>query len=436
MSQVENVIRVRDLFAELVRKCWLIIVCVLFFAIALGGLAVFENAQAKKSQAEAEIVETPKEDLEELEEDYRQAVLTYEGLVEYFEKSIWLSCNPYEVYQTELRYVISNISNEEDTASIRTSYHNYVTLGRLFSDMYDADHKYEERYLSEVIKIDVEGFNNKETLRTFSVIIYAKDAKQSAYLAKSVQKQMMKFAESLGATVGIHELALLETNTTEIIRRDLLTYRDDIRNNRNSWKDTVANREAALEQAKIGQVVQEEVEEKSVVKYLFLGAVVGGAVSVVIIIALYFFTNQVKTEEELEYLYEIKHLGNCAFNKKNVFEKLADKLFYKDKNFNLDENIIQIFHKIKDICEQNSIGRIGLVGSANEKEFECIEALKALLKNENIELMYTEELEDVPFKDAVFVVSIRRTLIQDVEVKMNSYKEEGLRVQGYITFSK
>lgn len=450
MSEVDSVIDIKDLFAELIRKCWLIVICMIIFAIGFSGYKYMKNVQIQQG-ASAEIMELTEEDKETALE-YVSMVQQYESLKEYCEKSILFTFNPYNVYQTELQYIIGGDVKADDVATIRAAYADYVLFGRLASDIASNHKKYTEKALREIIDTDYVIREQGETLKTVRIMVYAKDKKQSQTLVKFVKEQIESYSDEINQTVGTHRFTLLDENTTTIIKNDVKDTKNHYENSMKSLESEieiskeklgVVQIEYALdllgeENEKIEVEVEQEIGLKSIFIFLILGSIVGGTVGIAIIIVPYFFSDQIKTAKEIENIYYIKHFGNCSLDKRNSFERLADKFFYKNDNFDTQENLNAIVSNVSSFCKENSKKNIYFVGKADKEMKVVLEKISIGLKKEMIEGILLEnitEMRDLS-ENIISIMKIKRTTVQEINEEIEFCEKQNLKICGYITFSK
>lgn len=449
MSQVDNIINIKDLFAEIIRKCWLIVICIIVFATALGGYKYMQRMQSQEEVA----TELSKEE-EEAVLEYVAAVREYESVQEYCEDSILFTCNPYNVYQTELQYMISGDVDVDDVATIRAAYADYVLFGRLASDIFSNNKKYSEKALRDVIDTDYVIREQGETLKTVRIMIYAKDKQQSKILIKYVKEQIEAYTKEIKQTIGNHEFILLDENTVTVLKTDIKTTKEHHENYRDTLKDEVENVETQLSSVQMDYALEllgkevksidspKEISLKEILIFVVLGGIIGAVFAIMVIIAFYFFTYQIKTEKEIEYLYSITHLGNCSVNKRGVFDKLADKVFYKNRCFDIEENKEMIALKIIALCKEKNIQNICFVGKVSEDMKNCINIITDIIQKEGIEIFCIEnilkdyDLKKTLSKNIIYIGKLRETTVQEAKEQIEFCREQNLKIFGYVTFSK
>jgi len=457
MNHLDGVIDVKDLFAELIRKAWLIILCTVLFMGALGAYAFVQNQQSTENE---DSVESRLEE-EELEAtmDYVMAVLEFYNLGDYLDNSIMMTCNPYNLYQTELKYVIFGDIEKDDIATIRSCYENYVLYGQLMNDIANVDKDYKGKVLLNALTIDTEAGLQTDSSKIVSVLIYAKDEKQSKELAAYAKEQLELYSNDVAKQFSSHKLELLSDATIQTVDLDLIFAKESYEKN---YELVEADMEALGAPLSVSQkeyaveILKESLDKKAlkelkieesfesgntfgVVKYAVLGGGVGFAMAIVLIVALYFFTNQIKSEKEVEHLYGIKHFGNCPVYKRTAFDKLADKIFYKSKTYDLDGAKDDIIEELIALCKENEIKEIGFCGSADTVVSSVLKDICKKLEEVGIECVRIgnlfEDNAELP-RNVVGIELVKKTALQDIAKEIEICNAKNISQCGYITFSK
>lgn len=457
MNHLDGVIDVKDLFAELIRKAWLIILCTVLCMGALGVYAFIQNQQATENK---ENVESMLEE-EELEaaNDYVMAVLEFYNLEDYLDNSIMMSGNPYNLYQTELKYMISGEIDKDDIATIRTCYENYVLYGQLSNDIANVDEEYKGKVLIDALTIDTESGLQMDSSKIVSVLIYAKDEKQSKELVAYAKEQIEIYANDVAKQFPGHKLEFLNDATIQTVKLDLILAKETLEKNIELIEADMEALGAPLSASQkeyAVKILKESLDKKAlkelkieesfngentfgVVKYAVLGGGVGFAMAVALIVALYFFTNQIKSEKEVEHLYGIKHIGNCPVYKRTAFDSLADKIFYKSKTNDLEGAKCEIVDRLVALCKEKEIKEIGICGSADSVVESVLNDICKKVEKSGIKCMYIRNLQEenieLPY-NIVGVELVKKTSLQDIVKEIEICDTKNISQCGYITFSK
>jgi len=448
MKKVDGVINIKDIFAEIVRKIWIILLCVVLGGGALGGYAIVSNsANASEKpieETEKELTDDEIKDVEEYVRDVRDAA-AYE---DYLDESILLNVNPYDLYRAELQYVIE-ASNVTELATLRASYIDYIRYGRLSCDVAADDKKFTENALMDLISTDSNIDTQNTSLSVVNILIYAEDEKQAKQLTKSIKKQMDEYAENLSDVLAEHELKLLAENIMSTVNIDLVNYRYNYNNHLYNLEQEIENAELTftkkqkeLAYSMLGKVLEEDTDEVveegdvNVLLYILLGLAAGAVGAIGVIVCVYFFTDNIKTEKETEQYAGVTHLGNCACIKGTVWDKKADSLFYKEKNTNAEVGIEKIVENIKKICKEQGICEITMVGENYTDTKESLNSIVAALKYVKIDAQCVENVCDATNTHIILLECLKKTTNMSVKECIEACNSQEKMLLGYITFSK
>ena len=457
MNQLDGVIDVKDLFAELIRKSWLIVLCTVLSAVILGGYAYVQNKQSAQTAEKIENI-LGEEELEAADL-YVEKVVQFLNMEDYMENSIMANCDPYNVYQTQIQYVISGDVDTSEVATIRTCYENYVADGHLSNAIAEINDAYAGKVLLDAITIDSASFVQSDSLKLVSVQLTAIDKAQTEELVAYVKELLEDYSVVVSKEIGEHKLVFLNqatitdldyefiklrgnlTSLYEFLEEELGTYATALSSEQMRYAVEVLKASVDEETlADLGiEVGSESGKTASVKKYVVLGAGVGFAGAVVLIIALYFFTSHLKSEKEIEYLYGIKHYGNCPVYKSNVFDRLADKLFYKDKSYDVAMAKASLVKDLLAMCKEEQIKELGIVGDVDAVVAGELEDVCKTMKTEGVEitLLRTVSEENTTLPGNIIIVElVKKTMMNEIAKVIKECNEKEIALRGYITFSK
>ena len=457
MNQLDGVIDVKDLFAELIRKLWLIVLCAVLSAVILGGYAYVQNKQSAQTAEKIENI-LGEEELEAADL-YVEKVVQFLNMEDYMETSIITNCDPYNVYQTQIQYVISGDVDTSEVATIRTCYENYVADGHLSNAIAEMNDAYAGKVLLDAITIDSATFVQSDSLKLVSVQLTAIDEAQTEELVAYVKELLEDYSVVVSKEIGEHKLVFLNqatitdldyefvklrgnlTSLYEFLEEELGTYATALSSEQMRYAVEVLKASVDEETlADLGiEVGSESGKTTSVKKFVVLGAGVGFAGAVVLIIALYFFTSHLKSEKEIEHLYGIKHYGNCPVYKSNVFDRLADKLFYKDKSYDVAMAKASLVKALLAMCKEEQIKELGIVGDVDAVVAGELEDVCKNMKTEGVEitLLRTVSEENPTLPGNVIIVElVKKTMMNEIAKVIKECNEKEIALRGYITFSK
>ena len=451
----DPVISVKDLFAECIRKAQVIIICTVIFAVALCGFKFFMdmkslndiNNSTDNSDAVVEVELTEDEQLEV--QNYVNIVNKCASLKDYLNESIYINCNPYDVNYVQIQYYIKS-SSEEQQGEAGLALRNYILCGGLASDLSERDGKIETKYLLELIKCESISQSSFLNNGTMEIIMYAESEEQAQTYAAWIKEYLDNFVITLNK-VGIEcELQKITEQTAKVILSNLIYERNDKQNQYKDFVNQVSELETTLtaEQMNVAMELLEEndlveketndIEEKSAsinIKYFILGGVLGCLFGVVLIAIKYIFTNTIKVGTDVQNMFGIAYLGQLTCKKNNIWDKIANKIFYPKENFNLETEKQIIISKLKVYCNKNKITNLVISASVNENEKKHLEDIVLLLKENNIvckilEKNIFEEFEKV--ENVIMVENIGKTSYATIENDLLFYKIQQIHVLGYI----
>lgn len=452
MNQIEGVISIKDLFAELVRKCTLIIICAVISAIALGGFKLMKNLQANNKSEE--VIQELTEEQKEAAESYVAKVKEQESLDKYIAESILLEMNPYEVYRSELQFLITDEGDTSNLSTIRGAYADYLVFGRLASDIAEKYGEYDELALKDIIETDGNIREQDPAIRTVRVLILAKDKKQAEELSVCVKEQLESFSKEVSEKIETHKWELVDENMFHFLKTDLIGKKDYYVNLLQTVETEAEMLEDQLNAAQMSYVAEllggdlENQDEnsvgtkdgigiKSVLKYAILGGALGFAGCVVVIVAVYFFSSQIKQEKETEYVHDIRHLGNGSIYNRKCTDKITDSIFYKDKIVDFEINAEKIVNRIVDVCQEKAVLECAFIGMIDEKANKAVDILVEKLIEQKINAVaFDIEDKKVLPQNVILVESLRKTTEESVKSQIEFCDEHQLEVLGYITLSK
>uniref|UniRef100_UPI00405669BE hypothetical protein n=1 Tax=Agathobacter sp. TaxID=2021311 RepID=UPI00405669BE len=466
---VDNYVSIKDLFAELVRKAGIIIIGMLAGAVLLTAVKYVLDVRNQASHAELETdevsVEQVVESLSEREKNalgyYIAQLKIYRQQQEYMEESIYFNLDAGNVCATNMQYFISS-QTAEKTDNIVTMYNNYLKNGGLFADLCTHKEEWKPEYLAEIIKVeggDTEDYNYPSVI---NITVYHQTAEDTRDIVLRIKDAVKTFKRNL-ADIGLsHELELAEEsawetssnsislaqkdyiNNHKLLGTELETLKEELSGNQLFLADTLLDMEA--EEAEDEAVTEEEAEEAETPtkvslskKYAVLGAVLGIVFAAGIIICGYIFTATIKTKEEIRLLFHIPKLGTMELKEKTRFEKLADKVFYKN-GANLPERELKLLtSKISNFDEMKEVVFVGTVSPLAEKHVN--EMLAALAKQQvcakHVKDICNDAEDFVIAKNAgkvVFLETLRKSENAEVSSKIMLCKEQDIEVLGYIVF--
>lgn len=456
MKKKEITLDIRDLFAEMIRKCWLIAALTLICAVLVTAAKYKKDLQNLTEQEN--IVDTPQVELTEEEvvevEKYIVAVSEKDSVKGYIENSVLLKCDSYNVYTVIMNYTFTEL-NEEDEDVVAFAYENYITSGMLANDMAIVLVDYDTRIVKEIVNL---RSGAEENVNVISIQIVSDNETNLAQLIDVLKTQMSSFEKKVNENYALHKLTLIEEKTFTQINESIIDLRTHRENQYKAVQDKVTALENELtnaqkivanekldEENKLTVSEQDENKTETVkvgisISYLVIGAAVGFIVAVFYIMIVYFFSSTVKTRKEIQDVYDIPLLGTCSVVSKNVFEKLAQKIVYPNETKVYSDDYEYLLAKMSTFVKNNGYEKCYLVGKLSSKEADVLKKLTEDIKSCKIEILgdilKNADCINSISKDTniVLVNTIRKTEYGRVEEELKTCGEMKANIIGYISF--
>lgn len=464
-------VNLKDLFAEIVRKGWLLLIGMVVFAILLAGIKYQKDAETAKLTTPIAVQEELTEEEEAAVNEYLVLKESLDGQEEYIENSLYMQLDPYDFVVTNFQFYIET-EDESDLTSAVLGLRNYIVNGSLAAGIEDDNEELSSAYVQDIFYIYAMDYSSQNVSKIVNLKFYTPDHKTAQAIADGVYAQIDKFSASLQQTIGNHEISIMYQSQGDFLDKAIQTGQENYTKNYDSNRSRVesaydalsetqkaaademmaekesdkAADEAGVEKEELENQEEEQTVEPAKVriskKFLVLGAVVGIFLMACLVVFLYLMNGTIKMPEEIRNGYGISYFGSVSFKKKNIFEKLADKLFYRDQQKSVEEAKELILSKVHVACENQNISRFVLAGQVLDdgvKEF--VSELTEELKKNQIEVIVADDM--VNSSDAIrmcgkdtYVVlleTLKRTRYSQLRQEVMLCEEQKKEIIGYIT---
>ncbi|MCD8209109.1 MAG: Wzz/FepE/Etk N-terminal domain-containing protein [Bacteroidales bacterium] len=225
----ERVISLSDLFEEILRKIWLIIILAVIFAVICAGYKYMSDRSKAQATTKSESYEKAESSLtDEEKSEVNSVLMLYDEVAaqqEYMDQSILMNIDPYHEDRVVMQYAL-----QADTGIMTNALQavdNYVTGGSLVTDLEESYPEEDSAYLSELISYD-QGENTEEqteaeeetevvgTTAIFWVQIIHSDQAAAEQLADEVANCIDSFARDLTSYFGACEINFLSQSVTQV----------------------------------------------------------------------------------------------------------------------------------------------------------------------------------------------------------------------------
>ena len=457
MEDREIVIDVKDLFAEYVRKLWIIVICAVLFAVLLGGYKYYKDKKAVESSLKAEDFEWDEDSFTDTEmeaiESYVYLTEEYQNKCEYLENSVYINLNADKTYKTVLQYYISAAS-EEQTKNLAILYYNYANKGGLVADIYGEDSSIEKEYLQELLIGQGTNYDSRLFSAAMNIQVYGEDEAASTELADKVKKQMGIYSQTVSQEICQHDLVLVDESASTYVDKNLKDAQEDVQDQITLLKKNISEAKEKLseEQLMAARIIlgneQPEEESKESVpvalskKFILLGTAAGIFFAIALIYIMYYFNRTVKTAGEFTKHYGLNCFGVIETGNKTIWEKWADKLFYAHGKKGCNPELI--VPKINAVCNNAGIKRVVFSVNQDTANKNMIDHYAELLKESGRDAEVLGDIMNDPAaiqrleinQNVILVEEVRKTGYEDVRKEILFCKEQGIHVLGCIVFSK
>lgn len=383
MENDEVVIDLRVLMWEILRKWHIILVICVVFAIASGMYGMHKNRKQS--------VEVQPEDL--YEQLKPAEIVKVNNLVsiqkridekaEYEKNSIYMSLNAYDVDVARTDFILSDSA---DNKYIRQMYTTYMFEGGLYNDIikeYTGEITLEN--LSELVKIllsdkkvnvneDSEDnyYKGNDLNRVISVRILGKDKKQCEELQALVIKNVKQYEKEVQRRYTNHSIEEVASNVYKAVDTDISSAKSTYDNQMYSLYNEYQSLYNALSDTqvllfdKLLNEDEEEIEEKAEtvqpvsggisLKYVAVGILAGGFLSVVVIVLATMFNGRIFVQRQITDRGLSRVFGTFGRNKNSIASMVLGDVG-TDKTSQLDI----IVAKVNVYCKKNGVNELVII---------------------------------------------------------------------------
>lgn len=462
-GKMKVMINLKDLFAEMVRKGWLFIIGMILFAVLLTGYKYQKDTEAAKlsnpSAVQDELTDKEKEAVNE----YLVLKESLDGQTEYIENSLYMQLDPYNFVVTNFQFYIET-EDESDLTSAVLALRNYIGNGSMAAGIAEDNEALSSAYVQDIFYIYAMDYSSQNISKIVNLKYYTPDEETAEAIADGVYAQIDKFSASLQQTIGNHKISLMYQTQGNFLDKVIQTGQENYAKTYDTNKTNVDAAYAALsdkQKAAAKEMLEEknseesespEIEGQNVApvkvsiskKYFVVGAFLGIILMACLIVFLYLINGTVKMPEEIRNGYGFSYFGTATIGKKNVFEKLADKLFYGKQQMTPEQEKELILSRIQVACETQNISRFILAGQLfNEETKNFVQNLAEELKKNRIEVVVADNM--VNNSDAIrkcgkdtYVIllgTLKHTRYSQLRQEVLLCEEQKKEIMGYFTIS-
>ena len=473
----ERVITVADLIKEIVRRFWIVITAAVVLAVLLGGYKYVKDSAAAKVSIDTTSDTVVSNLSDEDQKEVNNILLIQDNMEqqqEYVENSILMQIDPYNESTGTLQYFFDvgsylNSNTQDYSSNLLNLYQSYVNNGILVEDLVENGVDLDGQYLGELITCEVQTgvlLNNtsdavvlEDSVSAFNIKVVNVDEASCRELTEKIVECVQAYQSKLNTSVGQHDLTLMDESYSQVVDRDLWTYKFDRVNSIVSMQDKIETLKEDLSTEQLDAVKKysdvskeqmdeaEEADESASIsvsiskKYVAVGALAGIILACLFIIICYIMRGTINKAEDLQYLYNMRVFGELNVrSRKNIFLSLWNKVIgKKEKEMPLEEQAMLLKSNLQITCEKNHIRKL-LICGYDEDNLGYMKHVLEPLKDQGIEIDYVSDLLYSPaalnklseYDKIVFVEEIRKSQYSEIIKAIELCLEQQVEILGAI----
>lgn len=398
---VEREINLWDMFWAVCLKWRSICVCAVILSILVSATSYYMGAKEVERSADALTI-GERMTLEEKRavDYYLQYVNMYEEQLYYNENAPIMNLDANNLYRGEIDYYIDNHYEVEYPQIEKTN--NIVALVNAYKSAVDSEEFAEiigeklslegdNAYGMELVSFDVQ--KAKEGVLTF--VVYAREEETCTALKEIVKKMVDEKKNELVAQFGEHDIILSQDTQQVTSDADILNHQKTNIDRLQSYITVMTNMKIPFtkDQLLYAELSTKEIQEDKgaitdgtliqkntvSVKIFVVGFLGGAFLAFVVWLLAYVLSNKLRVEEDFEYVYGQKLLGNVPMDDKKRRKCFAvvDDFFVKMRHFNKryfkqEEALDMVEANIRIAMQKNNSKKLMLTGSFCEGEMEDV----------------------------------------------------------------
>ncbi len=519
-------ISLTDLFWKLCSSWRVLVVSMLVFAVLAGGYRVSKNISYNTAvENESRTRETAKQNgasdenqaynllTEEEAAAVDNAVVCarqYQMNLDYRKNSVYINLDPYNENVHILNYIITVNREETDSEGmgvqaivemLKQSYVGYINSGAAAGELSKAGGAMDEVAAGELITAETgDGFLDdtnalqtgsfttsggtttfktesdsraKKACALFTVKVLGSSDEESKTLADELDKVLVKYADTLSASLDKHQIKLRDSNPSVVVDTELATkkqsFNTDLTNLKTNLDNTLAaftdGQKSAYENILLSEKPEEDEQEKEeesasapagqtvsvtagLVKYILFGLVIGLFLSAMVLTLVYVMVPTLKTTEDLTGCFHYYLMADMSAHREirkrfgAGLDRMIRNLRYRGE-LSLEEEQRLLATNLKVTCRKAQISSVYLTSSCvlGKEEEQIVEKLIADLKKYNIMAAYGGSIE----RDAesyenmtntgtvVYIEKLGKSRFGSLENIHAMTEKQGVKILGVVT---
>lgn len=475
-----------DMIADILSHWRSLLASIVLGAVLFGGISYLNSyrtvqnkqLQEKETIQDEQSVQKQFDQLEKRLDDVKKAAVLatlvnekeYILLKRYFENSVYMQIDPFQVAQTDLVYQVQLVDGNDGQSVV--TYESLLNNIGLY-DWVAQKTGIEAGCVKELISVKTESamnLNNDTQNNTFStnclkITIQQTDVDACHVLTEAVKSYVLQQQDIFKSESEKYKIVLLSESTGTIINKDIMSDQTNCEKTLATLQSTIAVGKAEfteeqmqyyelLTQKETGQsepVVQEKEVTESIAqtpvvsrKYVLLGVVLFAFAYILVLCMKYIFNTKIRVSDEWKKLYGVPQIGLVVKEprKEGFLDKWADSLrHYGKREFSTEQSMELAFVAVKIAAMKNGLSSICLMGcNMCAGAGTVCESLKEALEKEQIKVIIldnvlynAETFEQVDtMQGVVLVEKAGSTLYNEIVGELDLLKRQEIPVLGGI----
>lgn len=341
----EKEIDLMQLFREIWKKLWIIILAGVAGGILVGGYKMIPAIKG----VSAEVLEEQKETYEKERKEYETQFALNENAIENLENSIekikeynkasvLMQIDPYNVQIGTMTFYVNTgyqiktdivYQNPDYTASLLNAYATIATDGTLYTYIHDnLSEKIEIRYIQELIQIVSSASD-----RTIDVKVTHGDEEMCEEILSLIKACFEEYKSIFEAAIGVHEMDLIAEALYSTVDLSLESSQNQNLERENTLLLSLDTKQKEMEELKEPEmsVNTRLAMVKNAVKYAVIGGVLGAFLAAAVILFLFMINTSIRDEKDVQLYLKLPVLSEIPVISGKEATVKRDKLKKKER---------------------------------------------------------------------------------------------------------
>lgn len=380
---MEQTISIKNLIFQVLFRWKGIITFAVCLAILVGGSKGYEQFRALADPSLATALRKEYEDelflynseITKLESSLEQMKNQYKGTSTYFEESLLMGFDPYNVYSGSVVVYVDSYyevmpdltyQNPDTINQILAAYQAKLGYGEMYTDIAKAlDFDLSVKYMKELVSI---SYNQSSRTITFSLRMDTYEGVET--VADVIVEHVNMNHEIITEELVDHGIIVTKSAINELIDDGLDDRQAAMIYDLSMKILNIETKEKALED--LEEPVEPSLGMIKAVRYFVLGGIIGGVLAVGTIIVVGLFRNKFEEEAFIEREYNLMVLGvrPLVSKSKNAIDKMFAKMYNHSAIATEEEFVGYVVAGIENLNREKH--KIHFTGSVEKSELEQV----------------------------------------------------------------